>query len=100
MVTKNRLQLSTDSLQIIKINDLRVPCQTHTRYKCAPAREPVGITTRNDPDYGILPEVAGGTAMLTIAFSDNDIAGVAWTFDLHLNMRLGFVVMQRGYLLS
>ena len=72
----------------------------HTRYKCAPAREPVGITTRYDPDYGILPEVAGGTAMLTIAFSDNDIADVAWTFDLHLNMRLGFVVMQRGYLLG
>ena len=35
--------------------------------------------------------------MLTIAFSNNDIASVAWTFDLHLNMRLGFVVMQRGY---
>ena len=38
--------------------------------------------------------------MLTLAFSDNDIADVAWTFDLHLNMRLGFVVMQRGYLLG
>ena len=100
MVTKNRLQLSTDRLQIIKINDLQVSCQTHTRYKCAPVREPVGITTRNDPDYGILPEVAGGTAMLPIAFSDNDIADVAWTFDLHLNMRLDFAVMRRGYLLG
>ena len=87
---------------ILKIHDLRVPCQTqtHTRYECAPAREPVGSTTRYDPDYGTLPEVAGGTAMLTMAFSDNDIADVAWTFDLHLNMRLGFVVMQRGYLLG
>ena len=38
--------------------------------------------------------------MLTMAFSNNDVAGVAWTFDLHLNMRLGFVVMQRGYFLG
>ena len=38
--------------------------------------------------------------MRTVAFSNNDIAGTACTFDLHLNMRLGFVVMQRGYLLG
>ena len=34
--------------------------------------------------------------MLTIAFSNNDIADVARTLDLHVAMRLGFVVMQRG----
>lgn len=38
--------------------------------------------------------------MLTIGFSNNGIAGVAWTLDLHLNMRLGFAVLRRGYILG
>src|SRR5215472_5314086 len=38
--------------------------------------------------------LAEGTTMPAIAFSNNDIAVVAWTFDRHLDGCLGFQIIQ------